>query len=173
MDGDKTVLLVEDNPEDIFLIQRAFKAAGITKDLIILNDGEAALAYLRGAGAYSDRKKHPLPDLMLLDLDMPKLNGFQVLHWLRAQGGLRQLPVIVLTMSVYHSDIQTAYLLGANSFLSKPVDFLDLAAAVRQMCEFWLGPCELPEINPIRDGDEARPPRSNDHLGADDKAAAA
>ncbi len=172
MDGEKTILLVEDNLEDVFLIQRAFRSAGVSKDLVVVSDGEVALAYLKGVGSYADREKFPMPDLVLLDLDMPKLNGFQVLSWLRSQPGLKQLPVIVLTMSVYHSDVQTAYLLGANSFLSKPVDFLDLATAVRQMCEFWLGPCELPRIHPIIDPGKSPPPRSID-LPPDDKAAAA
>ncbi len=168
---DKRILLVEDNAEDVFLIQRAFSAAGATKDLVVVSDGQAALAYLKGLGQYSDREKHPLPDLMLLDLDMPKVNGFEVLSWIRSQKGLRQLPVIVLTMSVYHSDVQTAYLLGANSFLSKPVDFLDLAAAVRQMCDFWLGPCALPETGRVIEAPDSRPPRSMD-LPSSDKAAA-
>ena len=172
MQRDKTILLVEDNAEDVFLIRRAFSAAGVTKPLIMVRDGEEAMAYLKGEGPYANREQYPLPDMMLLDLDMPKVNGFQVLTWLRSRPRWKLLPVIVLTMSIYHSDVHTAYLLGANSFLSKPVDFLDLTAAVRQMCEFWLGPCELPELSRVPESEDSIPRRSTDLPSADEAAAA-
>ncbi len=144
MEGKRPILLVEDRSEDILFIQGAFKAAVISEQLIVLRDGEQAVSYLTGTGLYADRQTYPLPALVLLDLDLPKINGFQVLTWLRSQPSLKHLPVIVLTMSAYHSDVQTAYLLGANSFLSKPVEFKDMVRAVRQTCDFWLRACRLP-----------------------------
>ncbi len=140
-----TILLVEDNPDDALLIERVFRAIGIVKQLVVVTNGVEAIRYLKGEENYSDRAQYPVPCLILLDLEMPQLNGLEFLVWLRQRSGMKQLPVVVLTTSVFAATVRTAYLLGANSFLTKPVDFAEFKAAMRQMCDFWLGDSRLPE----------------------------
>ncbi len=140
-----TILLADDNPGSVALIGGAFRALGFAHRLISVNDGGDAIACLNGWGPYADREQFPLPGLILLDLDMPRINGFQFLSWLRTESHFKHLPVVVLTVSAYSSDVRTAYLLGANSFLSKPPGYPGFLSAVRQMCEFWLGACQLPD----------------------------
>src|SRR5437870_2600038 len=115
----KRVLIAEDDPMDIFLLQRAFAAAGVPASLRFVRDGQEVLDYLGGEAGYADREAHPLPDLMLLDLKMPRLNGFDVLGWLRNRPGLKRLLVAVLTSSDHPEDINRAYDLGVNSYLLK------------------------------------------------------
>jgi len=119
----KVVLLVEDSEDEIMLICRAFEKAGIPNPLHIARDGEAALAYLSGMGKYALRDEYPLPALVLLDLTLPGMDGFEVLRWIRQQPGLNSLCVLVLTSSENIRDVNVAYQLGANSFLVKEVDF--------------------------------------------------
>src|SRR5262249_34865557 len=102
--------------------------------------------YLQGDGQFSDRSEYPLPQLLLLDLKMPRLNGIQVLKWIRAQPQLRQLPVIVLTGSTFDSDVTRAYAAGANSFLPKVLDPGRLSLQIKGMVDFWVGLCLLPSI---------------------------
>ena len=149
----ETILLVEDNPDDVLLIRRAFKKAGLPHALQIATHGEEAVDYLAGGGSYADRDKHPFPALVLLDLQLPRRSGHEVLEWLRGQEVLRRLPVIVLTSSREPSDINRAYDLGANSYLVKPVSFEALLEMVRVLERFWIALTERPE--PPR----ARPPR--------------
>src|SRR5215510_2270454 len=125
----KKVLVADDEPTDVFLLQRAFAKARVTISLHVVRDGWTAIAYLKGEAPYSDRNAHPLPDLMLLDLKMPGLNGFEVLTWLRKQPGLKRLPVIVLTSSNLASDINRAYEMGANSYLVKPHEPAEMSQA--------------------------------------------
>ncbi len=132
------ILLVEDNPDDALLISRALKAIGVTSTLTVVPDGEEAIAYLAGTGQYSDRRRFPIPQLILLDLELPRINGFEVLSWLRKEPQFRKLPVVVLTATVFSSSIKTAYLLGANSFIVKPAGFSELTASLKQACDAWL-----------------------------------
>src|SRR5690349_19737256 len=116
-------LLVEDNADDVVLVKRAFAKAKVLNPLHITRRGEEAIDYLSGTGKYANRAEFPLPGLVLLDLNMPGLSGFDVLRWIRQQPGLRTLRVVVLTSSDETRDVNLAYQLGANSFLVKPVDF--------------------------------------------------
>jgi len=132
------VLVAEDDPGDVFLLERAFASAGVPASLHFVRDGQEAIDYLGGEAAYSDRTQHPLPDLLLLDLKMPRLNGFDVLEWLRQQPGLKRLPVTVLTSSDQPQDVNRAYDLGANSYLLKPHSSHDLSDLVKRVQKYWL-----------------------------------
>lgn len=129
-----SVLLVEDNPDDVLITQRAWKKASITNRLFVLNDGEAALKYLRKEGEYTEV---PTPGLVLLDLKMPGVNGFEVLMVVKAETNLRKIPIIVLTSSDNEQDIDLAYRLGCNSYIVKPVGFENLLKAVIEINDFW------------------------------------
>ena len=141
-----SVLLVEDNPDDVALIQRAFRKANIANPLRVVTDGEEAVAYLAGRGEYAERARHPLPVLVLLDLKLPKRSGYEVLAWLRRQEGLRRLPVAVLTSSRQAADVNRAYDLGANAYLQKPVGFEALHELLRTLNLFWLILNEKPDL---------------------------
>ncbi|HYG35130.1 MAG TPA: response regulator [Clostridia bacterium] len=142
------ILLAEDNPDDVQLLRLALRKAGISNPLIVLPDGEQAIQYLAGEGPYEDREQYPLPSLILLDLIMPSVSGFEVLAWLRQQPDLKHLPVVVLTSWTVSPDVTKAYQLGANALLIKPVELNDLVASVKRMADFWLGQCRLPELSP-------------------------
>ena len=145
---DFTMLLVEDDPNDILLIQRAFAKASLVNPLKIVRDGEEALNYLAGTGEFADRGKHPVPSLILLDLKLPRRSGLEVLQWLRDQPGLSHIPVIVLTSSKESSDINRAYSLGANSYLVKPVGFEGLLEMVKTIGMYWMIMNKGPEAPP-------------------------
>ena len=134
----KKVLIAEDDPTDIFFLQRAFSSSALPATLHFVRDGQEAIDYLEGEKGYSDRDTYPLPDLMLLDLKMPRLNGFDVLAWLRKQPGLKRLLVTVLTSSDQPQDINRAYDLGANSYLLKPHTSENLFALISQLQRYWL-----------------------------------
>jgi CheY-like chemotaxis protein len=131
------ILMAEDDPNDVLLIQRAFGKAGLKDALKIVRDGEQAIAYLSGSGAYADRERHPLPYLLLLDLKMPGTDGFEVLQWLRGEPDLRRLLVVVLTSSNLQADVDRAYELGANSYLVKPVEFDEMVNLIRRFEAYW------------------------------------
>jgi CheY-like chemotaxis protein len=135
-----TILLVEDDSNDVLLVRRAFRRAGLSARIEVASDGEAAVAYLAAMPTDS------IPGLVLLDLKLPRRPGLDVLHWLRQQPGLRRLPVVVLTSSRESTDVNRAYDLGANSFLVKPVGFTELLEMVRTLGLYWLGLNEAPEI---------------------------
>jgi CheY-like chemotaxis protein len=116
----KKVLYVEDDDADVWLMHRAFKAEGLKEWLHIARDGLEAISWLVGAGEYEDRTKYPLPDLVLLDIRLPKASGHEVLQWIRDQQALATLPVIMFSGSDLESDVAEAYRLGANLYLSKP-----------------------------------------------------
>jgi CheY-like chemotaxis protein len=141
----RSMLLVEDNEDDVFLLQRALKYAGIENPLHIVQDGEAALAYLSGAGVFHDRTQHPLPFIVFLDLKLPYLNGFEVLTWIRSQESLANLIVVVMTSSAEARDHEQAYALGARSYLVKPPTPQMLLELVRSLESFWpkLGATEV------------------------------
>lgn len=130
-----TILLVEDDHNDVLLIKRAFQKVKIANPIVVLNDGEQAISYLAGREPYVDRA---VPMLMLLDLKLPRKSGHEVLEWLRKQQILKRLPVVVLTASSESSDINLAYDLGANSYLVKPVTFDALVEMVKTLNLYWL-----------------------------------
>ena len=138
MMSDKTILLVEDNPDDEALTLRAFKKQKITNPVVIARDGVMALDYLFGTGAFAGRDSSDTPQVVLLDLKLPKRSGFEVLTWVRAQPGLKRLPVVVLTSSRELEDVDRAYELGANSYLVKPVRFEDLLEMVKTIGMYWM-----------------------------------
>lgn len=140
------VLLVEDNPDDAFLIRRAFKKAGLANPLQVVGDGEQAVAYLGGEGEYADRTRYPLPALLLLDLKLPRQDGLEVLAWLRQQPMLKRIVVVILTSSKEFTDIDKAYEMGANSYLVKPVGFDSLVDMVRTLNQYWLVLSERPNV---------------------------
>lgn len=131
-----TILHVEDDPNDTLLFQHACRKAGIIFDLQAVSDGDQAMAYLRGLNNFSDRNKYPLPKLILLDLKMPRVSGFDVLTWLQSQDGLKRVPVIVLTSSNHDADVKRAYDLGAKCYLVKPVGFEALVELVKTLPSF-------------------------------------
>ena len=138
MNNADLILLVEDNMDDALLLRRAFAKAGIINAIVHLEDGDGAVAYLDGTGEYADRDRYPLPCLTLLDLKLPRRSGLEVLEWMRAQVGLKRIPVVVLTSSQQPSDINRAYDLGANSYLVKPVSFDTLLEMARALNLYWL-----------------------------------
>ncbi|MBA2848957.1 response regulator [Thermosulfuriphilus ammonigenes] len=142
------ILLVEDDPNDVILIKRAFDRARIANPIQVAQDGEEAIAYLAGSEPYHDRSLYPLPMLVLLDLKMPRKSGFDVLAWIRAQEVLRRLPVVVLTSSKDTPDINRAYDLGANSYLVKPVAFEALIEMVKTLGLYWLILNQKPTLTP-------------------------
>ena len=142
--SDKTILLVEDNPDDAELTRIAFEEAGSVHALAHACDGAEALDYLFGRGKHADRAGKPLPALVLLDLNLPKLSGREVLQALRADPRTRALPVVVLTTSVEPFDVDDVYALGANSYIQKPVEFDRFIEAARQIGLYWLGLNQAP-----------------------------
>ena len=145
------VLLVEDDPNDVALTDRAFKKASVTHPLQVVTDGEQAVDYLSGKGSFADRALHPLPALLLLDLKLPRRSGFEVLEWVRSQPGLKRLPVVVLTSSTESRDVNRAYDMGANSYLVKPVAFDSLHEMVQGLGLYWLILNKGPELSHERD----------------------
>ena len=145
--SEPTVLIVEDNPTDVMLIRRAFSKANVGNPLHIVRDGDEAVQYLSGEGAFADRAAHPLPAVMLLDLKLPRRSGLEVLQWVRAQSPLRRLPVVVLTSSNQNQDVNRAYDLGANSYLVKPVEFEDLKDMLGKVNIYWVGLNKKPSFS--------------------------
>jgi len=135
---DRAILLVEDNPDDEALTLRAFKKHNITNEVVVAHDGAEALEYLFGTGRYAGRDLRLMPQLILLDLKLPKVDGLEVLRQLRADDRTRLLPVVVLTSSTEERDLVESYRLGANSYVRKPVDFTQFAEAARQLGLYWL-----------------------------------
>ena len=143
MATEKTILLVEDNPDDEALTLRALKKNNI-KTVVIVRDGVEALDYLFGSGQYAGRDVKDVPQVVLLDLKLPKLDGLEVLRRVRADARTRRLPIVVLTSSKEEQDIVASYDLGANSYVRKPVDFTQFAESVRQLGLYWLVLNEAP-----------------------------
>jgi len=138
MPRSKTILLVEDNPDDVELTLRAFQRNNIGNEVIVASDGEEALDYLFATGKFKDRDPEVQPTVVLLDLKLPKVMGLDVLKRIRADERTRRLPVVVLTSSNEDRDIVTSYDLGANSFVRKPVDFAQFMDAARSLGLYWL-----------------------------------
>jgi CheY-like chemotaxis protein len=138
------ILLVEDSSDDVELTLRAFEKSRIVSEIIVARDGEEALAYLHADGAYADRDPAVMPEVVLLDLKLPKVDGIEVLRRMRADERTRRVPVVVLTSSNEDSDVLATYDLGANSFVRKPVDFTQFLEVARQLGVYWLGTNESP-----------------------------
>jgi len=134
----KVILLVEDNPDDVHLTLRALKKSKIANNIVIAQDGVEAMDYLFATGKYTGRDMTILPQVILLDLKMPRLDGFEVLHRLRNDDRTRLLPVVVLTTSSEDQDRVESYKLGANSYIRKPVDFAQFMNAIQQLELYWL-----------------------------------
>ncbi|WP_394002780.1 response regulator [Luteimonas sp. WGS1318] len=133
-----TILLIEDNPDDAELTRIAFAEAGIDSQLVVVGDGAEALDYLFARGAHAARDAADLPSIVLLDLNLPKLDGREVLQALRANPATRGLPVVVLTTSTEPFDVEASYALGVNSYIRKPVDFGKFVEVVKQIGLYWL-----------------------------------
>ena len=135
---DELILLVEDRGDDVLIVLRAFEHAGLKNRVIVCRDGEEAIQYLNGDGIFANRKEYPLPRLILLDLKMPKVDGFGVLHWLKDHPELKKIVTVVLTLSSELKDVNMAYQLGANSFMVKPDDFSNVTAMSKLLKDYWL-----------------------------------
>ena len=146
MTDQQTILLVDDSENDLALMNIAFRRAELNSPLQVVHNGEEAIAYLAGEGRYTDRNEFPLPAVMLLDLNMPMKDGFDVLAWLRKQSGLKRLSIIVLTSSLRPKDVERAFELGAHSYLVKPVALEDLVAMIRCLRD-WLKLNHFPPLN--------------------------
>jgi CheY-like chemotaxis protein len=163
MKGCDVILLIEDDPEDALLIKLAYERLQIDCLLVSVRDGLEALEYLDGQGPYTDRAQFPFPSLILLDLRMPRMDGFEFLEWLRIAPFLQSLPVIVITGSAASQDVTRAYRAGANSFLVKSGDLAQFAAELKQTLSFWLTDKEplpkstMPNIRPAADGPPIEP----------------
>lgn len=150
MNAVASILLAEDGAEDIILIQKAFEKGGIRNPLFVVRDGAEAIEYLSGGGRYANRRQYPLPVLLLLDLKMPGMDGFDVLSWIKFQPHLSSLRIVVLTSSEAIKDVDKAYKLGATSFLVKPMDFTNTVELAKTMVKYWLvmnmssGPTPVP-----------------------------
>jgi CheY-like chemotaxis protein len=132
------ILVVEDSADDFFFLERSFKLAEVPNELRHADDGQRALDYLQGTGLFADREANPLPSLILLDLKLPLMHGFEVLSWIRKQPALKHIVIIVLTSSSEERDVARAYELGANAFLVKPTSIDTLTEIVRSLEFFWL-----------------------------------
>jgi two-component system response regulator len=141
---DKYILLVEDNPDDVELTQRAFRKASLLNPIEVVRDGAEALDFLFGTGAWAGRDVRSLPQVVLLDLQLPRLSGLEVLGRIRSDPRTRLVPVVILTSSKEEKDRLRGYLLGANSYICKPVDTTQFTQAVRELGLYWLLLNELP-----------------------------
>jgi two-component system response regulator len=138
MKRNNVILLVEDNPDDAELTLRAFRKSKILNEIVVVSDGVEALDYLFGTGAHAGRNAKSKPEVVLLDLKLPKIGGLEVLRRMRAEEQTRRIPVVVLTSSNEERDILSSYDLGANSFVRKPVDFAQFVEAAQQLGLYWL-----------------------------------
>lgn len=136
--GQKVILLVEDNPDDEALAIRALKRHHISNEIVVAHDGVEALDYLFGTGLYEGRDINIKPTVILLDLKLPRINGLEVLRRLREDDRTKLLPVVVLTTSSEEQDLLNSYSLGCNSYIRKPVDFVQFSEAIRQLGMYWL-----------------------------------
>ena len=134
----KVILLVEDNPDDVDLTLRALKQGNILNEVVVARDGVEALDYLFGTGAHAGRDLSIMPTVVMLDLQLPKIGGLEVLRRLRADERTKLLPVVILTSSKEEQDLINGYELGANSYIRKPVDFVKFTKSVSQLCLYWL-----------------------------------
>jgi len=147
MIGAATILLVEDNEDDVFLMKRALKSAGIVNPLCVAEDGQKAIDYLQGTGEFANRTTYPLPALIFLDLKLPFVRGLDVLAWLRRDDRFKTIIVVVLTSSEEPSDLSNAYKLGANSYLVKPPTPQQLEELAKAFKLYWLEYNKIPGVD--------------------------
>jgi CheY-like chemotaxis protein len=138
MKRDETILLVEDNPDDELLTRRALKRSNVCNEVVVARDGVEALDYLFATGAYEGRSSVAMPQVILLDLDLPKVDGLEVLRRIRSDVRTRRLPTIILTSSEDQQDLVGGYGLGANGYIRKPLDLAQFRAAVQQLGLYWV-----------------------------------
>jgi CheY-like chemotaxis protein len=136
--GEKYILLVEDNPDDETLMLRSLKKNKIMNEIVVVRDGSEALEHLFCKGKYANRNPGILPQVVLLDLKLPKLDGFEVLAKIRSDERTKLLPVVILTSSKEEKDLANSYKLGANSYVRKPIDFTEFSEAIKQLGLYWL-----------------------------------
>ena len=155
----KTVLVVEDSPDDVVFFMDIMKKAGLPNPVAVVRDGAEAIAYLKGQDAFADRTKYPVPEVMFLDLRMPRVNGFEVLEWLQEQPHLKNILLVAVSHSNEIKDVNRAYNLGAHSFLVKPVQRLDLINLVSHFGKYWSDapPPESPPSPPPIQSSGAQP----------------
>jgi len=152
--NEKSVILhVEDDPNDVLLVDLAFRKAGLPVSLTVVHDGDQAIEYLSGQGRYLDRLVYPIPAIVLLDLKLPRRSGLEVLAWVRGREDLRRMLVVMLTSSNQPTDVNRAYDLGANSYLVKPSALEQLVNMIRQFSGYWLAT----NVRPLLQVDELAP----------------
>jgi CheY-like chemotaxis protein len=144
--NEMTVLLVEDDLNDIFLVKRAFKRANLANPLQVVTDGCEAVQYLIGEGKYADRRQYPMPHLIVMDIKMPRKTGLEVLEWIKKDGFLKRISVVIVSSSDQPSDINRAYELGANAYMVKPVDFQAVQDLFQSIIRYWGIECAKPEL---------------------------
>lgn len=132
-----TLLIVDDEPADVEFLQRAFAKAGLRDSVRSVSNGEEAVAYLQGEGAFQDRAQFPLPRVIITDLKMPQMDGFQLLHWVHVSPRFRIVPIIVMTSSTSQSDVNAAFASGAGAYIVKPVEMKELERIARVITEYW------------------------------------
>lgn len=142
------ILLVEDSPNDLELLKRFFSKAGLQKPVQSVPDGVEAMSYLLGRGPYADRRTYPEPNILLIDINMPRVNGLELMSWLRTQPDFEHLVVIALSGSVEQEEIDRAYQMGANSYLQKPSSVAELEQMARAFYEYWVRSNYLPRVTP-------------------------
>jgi CheY-like chemotaxis protein len=147
MDTSLSVLIADDDDNDALLLQRAFKHNGLHRPAHIVQDGGEAIRYLQGDGPYADRVAHPFPNIVILDLKMPGVSGFDVLDWLNKNPDYRVIPTIVWSASADRRDVKHAFCLGAHAYLCKPVDYHQFDGMVARLLAFW-NDCERPGVEP-------------------------
>jgi len=140
------ILLAEDDVDDIFLMRRALKKAAVTNPVFVARDGQEAIDYLEGEGPYADRKTYPLPGLLLMDLKMPRVDGFHVLAWLQSHAAFDTLPTVVLSGSGLEEDVLKAKELGADDYQVKPAAPDELISIVHELHSRWLAPAPAPAL---------------------------
>jgi CheY-like chemotaxis protein len=139
-----TILVIEDDANDLFFLKRAFGTLQRSCEMQAVGDGAEAIDYLRGVDDYADRERFPLPVLILMDLKMPRVDGFEFLAWIRREPGLKMIPVVVFSSSNLPQDVRRAYDLGANSFVVKAGDHNTLPQTLNTLASYWLDVCETP-----------------------------
>jgi CheY-like chemotaxis protein len=145
-----SVLLVEDDENDVVLVQHTFKKAQIHNPLQVVTDGAEAVEYLKGDGKYEDRERWPLPELIVMDIKMPRLTGFEVLEWVKGNGGpLRRIPIVIVSGSDNPDDINRAYELGANAYMVKPMDSRGVEHLFQSITHYWGLECAKPELEAV------------------------
>jgi CheY-like chemotaxis protein len=149
MNDKASILVIEDDPNDLFFLKRAFSSLETDCAMQAVGDGAEAIDYLRGVDDYSDRQRFPIPTLILMDLKMPRVDGFEFLAWLRREPGLKMIPVVVFSSSNLPQDVKRAYELGANSFVVKLQDNAALPEMLRTLAAYWLEICETPATAPM------------------------